>query len=60
MSEEPNSAKPDDKRGVNKATMDQPQEEFVGDSLAESNAGGSSPTPAGDRPKPETQQKDAA
>jgi hypothetical protein len=57
MSEQWKSAKPLDKRGVNKANMDQPQEEFVGDALAGSDENGSAPTPAGQRPEPVKKQE---
>ncbi len=43
MKQEPPPNKPPDKRGVNKANMDEPQEEFVDDQSASSQKSSQSP-----------------
>jgi hypothetical protein len=46
MNDKPPPNKPPEKRGVNKATMDLPQEEFIDDQSASATKSSSSPEPS--------------
>ena len=52
MNNEPPPNKPLDKRGVNKATMDAPQEEFVDDQSASTKRSSQTDDPADTIPQP--------
>jgi hypothetical protein len=52
MKNEPPPNKPPDKRGVNKATMDAPQEEFVDDQSASTKRSSQTADPSERTPQP--------
>ena len=52
MNDEPSPNKPREKQGVNKATMDAPQEEFVDDQSASAERSPQNPDPSKAMPPP--------